>query len=172
MRSVAATRLFRPLLLSALSLCLGLGCSNAYIQNEGPYELTAVEVVRDDCALLSSPEALWDGELTITGEVLRMRYGLMDMQLVGYFLGGGLEDADAFSLDGSMANASLTANGQQCFVDQMTVHLEGTTQCATQFDGVLRVRYEPRPQQASGCACELWVRYQAVQNSSPCVKAP
>ncbi len=172
MRSVAAIRLFRPLLLSALSLTLGLGCTRAYIQNEGPYELTAVEVVRDDCSLLSSPESLWDAELTISGEVLRMSYGLMDMQLVGSFLGAGTEDDDAFSLDGSVANASLTANGQQCFVDQVTVHLEGTTQCATEFDGVLRVRYEPRPQQSSGCACELWVRYQAVQNSSPCAKAP
>ena len=172
MRSVAAIRLFRPLLLSVLSLTLGLGCTRAYIQNEGPYEFTAVEVVRDDCSLLSSPESLWDAELTISGEVLRMSYGLMDMQLVGSFLGGGSEDDDAFSLDGSVANASLTANGQQCFVDQVTVHLEGTTQCATEFDGVLRVRYEPRPQQSSGCACELWVRYQAVQNSSPCAKAP
>jgi len=172
MRSVAAIRLFRPLLLSALSLTLGLGCTRAYIQNEGPYEFTAVEVVRDDCSLLSSPESLWDAELTISGEVLRMSYGLMDMQLVGSFLGAGTEDDDAFSLDGSVANASLTANGQQCFVDQVTVHLEGTTQCATEFDGVLRVRYEPRPQQSSGCACELWVRYQAVQNSSPCAKAP
>jgi hypothetical protein len=172
MRSVAAIRLFRPLLLSALSLTLGLGCTRAYIQNEGPYEFTAVEVVRDDCSLLSSPESLWDAELSISGEVLRMSYGLMDMQLVGSFLGGGAEDDDAFSLDGSVANASLTANGQQCFVDQVTVHLQGTTQCATEFDGVLRVRYEPRPQQSSGCACELWVRYQAVQNSSPCAKAP
>jgi hypothetical protein len=172
MRSVAATRLFLPLLLSALSLSLGLGCTRAYIQNEGPYELTAVEVVRDDCAMLSSPESLWDTELSISGEVLRMSYGLMDMQLVGSFLGGGSEDDDAFSLDGSVANASLTANGQQCLVEQVTVHLEGTTQCATEFDGVLRVRYEPRPQQSSGCACELWVRYRAVQNSSPCVKAP
>jgi hypothetical protein len=172
MRFVAATRLFRPLLSSVLFLTLGLGCTRAYIQNEGPYELTAVEVVRDDCSLLSSPESLWDGELSISGEVLRMRYGLMDMQLVGSFLGAGTEDDDAFSLDGSVANASLIANGQQCLVDQVTVHLEGTTQCATEFDGVLRVRYEPRPQQSSGCACELWVRYQAVQNSSPCTKAP
>ncbi|WP_414641393.1 hypothetical protein [Archangium sp.] len=169
---MAATRLFRPLLLSALSLCLGLGCTRAYIQNEGPYEFKTVELLRDDCSLLTSPEALWDGNLHISGEVLRMEYGLMDMQLVGSFLGAGAEDDDAFSLDGSLANASLTANGRECIVDQVTVHLEGTTQCATEFDGVLRVRYEPRPTQSAACACELWVRYQAVQNSAPCKSAP
>jgi hypothetical protein len=172
MRAVAAIRLFRPLLLSALSLSLGLGCTRAYIQNEGPYELTAREVLRDDCSLLSGPESLWDGNLHISGEVLRMEYGLMDMQLVGSFLGGGAEDDDAFSLDGSLANASLNANGRECIVDQVTVHLAGTTQCATEFDGVLRVRYEPRPTQSAACACELWVRYQAVQNSAPCKSAP
>jgi hypothetical protein len=171
MRAVAAIRLFRPLLMSALALAFSLGCTNAYLQNEGPYELTAMEVLRDDCAMLSSSESLWDGTLRVSGEVIYMDYGLMDMQLVGFFLEGGSADDDAFALDGSLANASLSANGQQCIVDQVTVHLEGTTQCATQFNGVLRVRYEPRIQQP-GCACELWVRYQAVQNSSPCASAP
>jgi hypothetical protein len=172
MRAVAATRLSRPLLLSALFLSLGAGCTRAYIQNEGPYELTAQEVLRDDCALLSAPESLWDGNLHIFGEVLRMEYGLMEMQLVGSFLDGAAADGDVFSLDGSLTNASLNANGHQCIVDQVTVHLEGTTQCATEFDGVLRVRYEPRPTQSAACACELWVRYQAVQNSAPCKSAP
>jgi hypothetical protein len=168
---VAANRLFRPLLLSALALLPGLGCTRAYIQNEGPYDLKAEEVLRDDCGLLASTEDLWDGELYISGEVVRMRFGLMDTLLVGRFLDGSSADNDAFSLDGSVTNASVTANGTQCIVDQMTVHLEGTTQCATQFDGVLSVRYEPRAPQTA-CACQLWVRYQAVQNSSPCVSAP
>jgi hypothetical protein len=156
--------------MSALALTPGLGCTRAYLQNEGRYEFKAVEVLRDDCSLLSSPEDLWDGELSISGEVVRMEYGLMDMQLVGSFLEGGSTDDDAFMLDGSVANASLTANGVECIVDQVTVHLEATTQCATEFNGVLRVRYEPRAQQP-GCACQLWVRYQAVQGKA-CASAP
>jgi hypothetical protein len=168
---VAAPRLFRPLALSVLFFASSLGCTRTYIQNDGPYEFSAVEVLRDDCGLLdSAPEALWDGELLIAGEVLHMRYGLMeDMQLVGFFLGGG---DDGFMLDGSVSNASLEANGQQCSVEQVKVHLEGTTRCATAFDGILRVRYELRPGQSAECACELWVRYQAVQNSSPCASSP
>lgn len=168
---MAAPRLLRPLALFALLLTTSVGCTRAYIQNDGPYELSAVEVLRDDCGLLdAAPEALWDGELLISGEVLHMRYELMeDMHLVGFFLGGG---DDGFMLDGSVSNASLQANGQQCTVEQVKVHLEGTTRCATAFDGTLRVSYELRPGQAAECACELWVRYQAVQNSSPCASSP
>lgn len=170
MRAVADTRLFRLLAPCALFLALSGGCSPVS-QNDGPYEFTAAEVLRDDCGMLSSPESLWDGELRTSGDVLYMTYGLMeDMQLVGFFLGSGA--VAGFMLDGSVSNASLEASGQQCIVDQVTVHLEGTTRCATEFDGVLRVRYEPRLQQAAGCACELWVRYRAVQNSSPCATSP
>ena len=171
METVATIQRFLPLLPCVLALTLGPGCTRAYIQNEGPYVLTTVEVLRDDCAMLGAPEALWDGTLHIAGEVVRMDYGLLDMQLIGGFLGGGAEDDDAFSLDGSVTNASLVANGQQCMLAQVTVHLEGTTRCATQFDGVVRVRYEPQGQQA-GCACELWARYTAVQDDSPCVSSP
>ena len=175
---MAANRLFRLLPLSALALSLGVGCTNAYLQNEGPYEITAVEVIRDDCFLLdatrtSSVKESWDaGELIITGEVIRMNYELMDMQLIGAFLEGGSMDDDGFMLDGSVANASFTTgDGTQCTVDQATVHLEATTQCATQFDGVMRMRYEPRVQQPQ-CACEVWMRYQAVQGGRSCTIAP
>jgi hypothetical protein len=171
---VAATRLFRLLLLSALALSFAGGCTNAYLQNEGPYEISAVEVIRDDCGLLSSSsiQDSWDsGELVITGEVVRMNYELGDMQLVGSFLEGGSLDDDGFMLDGSLANASFTRGAEECIVEQAAVHLEATTRCATQFDGVLRVRYEPRVQQPQ-CACQVWMRYQAVQNSSPCKTAP
>ncbi|MFL5355223.1 hypothetical protein [Archangium sp.] len=169
---MAAIRLFRSLLLSALFLPLGGGCTRAYLQNEGPYDFKAVEVLRDDCGLLASPEALWDGELFISGDVVRMRYGLMDALLVGRFLDGGSESDDAFSIDGTVTNASVTAHGAECIVDQVTLHVEGTTQCATEFKGVLSVRYEPRASQAA-CACQLWVQYQAVQqNARPCATSP
>ncbi|WP_257458743.1 hypothetical protein [Archangium lipolyticum] len=167
---MAATRLFRPLLLSSLALTLSVGCTRAYLQNEGRYEFMAMEVLRDDCAMLSSPEALWGGTLQISGEVVRMDYELLHLHLVGSFLDGGPDDEDAFSMDGSVTNASLTANGQQCIVDQVTMHLDGTTLCATRFDGVMRVRYHPRLYQPE-CACELWVRYQAVQDGSSCAPA-
>lgn len=171
---MAATRLLRSLLLSALALSLGGGCTRAYIQSEGVYAFKVEEVLRDDCGLLdpADPDSLWDGELFISGEVVRMRYGLMDALLVGGFLDGSSADDDAFSMDGSVTNAVVTAHGAQCIVDQVTLHLEGTTQCATEFKGVMSVRYEPRTSEPA-CACQLWVRYQAVlQDARACTPSP
>ena len=171
MRAVSLPRSLRPLFVSSLVLFSGGGCTRAFIQNEGLYAFTAVEVLRDDCALLTSPESLWDGTLSISGEVIRMDSDLMGMELIGNFLEAGAEDNDAFMLDGSVTNASVEARGSVCLVNQVAVHLTATTQCATEFDGVLRVRYEPQPEQPA-CGCQLWVRYEAVQNSAPCASPP
>jgi hypothetical protein len=153
----------RRLLLPSLLLTVGLslGC-NSFVQNPGHYELRATEVFRDDCGLLSSPESLWDGSLLITGQVVRMDFELLEMQLVGRFLASG----ENFAVDGSVANATAIANGQECLLDQVSVHLEGDTVCATQFNGVLRVRYEAR--RPDSCVCELWARFDAVQESLRC----
>jgi len=153
----------RRLFLSSLLLTVGLslGC-NSFVQNPGHYELRATEVFRDDCGLLSSPESLWDGSLLITGQVVRMDFELLEMQLVGRFLASG----ENFAVDGSVANATAIANGQECLLDQVSVHIEGDTVCATQFNGVLRVRYEAR--RPDSCVCELWARFDAVQESLRC----
>lgn len=157
----------RLLLSSSLLLCLGsvLGC-NTFVQNPGAYELMATEVMRDDCKLLPPGTDLWDGSLLITGQVIRMDFELLDMQLVGRFLAGG----DRFALDGSVANAAVNANGQECLMDQVNAHLEGDTRCETHFDGTLRVRYEARS--PDSCVCELWVSFEAVQDSATCPEEP
>ncbi|HEX8706453.1 MAG TPA: hypothetical protein VF815_46895, partial [Myxococcaceae bacterium] len=129
------SRRFRFLSLLA-AVGLSLGC-NDFSQNQGGYALRYVEVMRDDCGLLSGdPESLWDASLLITGQVVRVDFEFLDMQLVGRFQAGG----EAFSVDGSVANAEVEANGQQCLLDQVSVHLEGRTECATKFNGTLRVR--------------------------------
>jgi hypothetical protein len=149
-----------------LALGLTLGC-NEFVQNPGGYELRAVELMRDDCGLLpAGPESLWDGSLLITGQVVRMDFELLDMQLVGRFLAGG----ESFAVDGSVANATVITNGQECLLDQVSVHLEGTTVCATQFNGTVRVRYEAR--RPDSCVCELWARFEAVQDSATCTVEP
>jgi hypothetical protein len=157
----------RPLLVSSWALAVGLCLScNTFLQNPGPYEMRTTEVFRDDCGLLASPEALWDGSLLITGQVVRMDFDLLEMQLVGRFL----ESGEKFAVDGSVANATAIANGQECLLDQVSVHLEGDTMCATQFNGVLRVRYEAR--RPDSCVCELWARFDAVQDSLRCEERP
>jgi hypothetical protein len=162
---VSTRRSVLPCLLIAMGLCLSC---NTFPQNQGHYDLRITEKYRDDCSLLpnDNPDALWDGSLLITGQVVRMDFELLEMQLVGRFL----ESQDSFSVDGSVANATAIANGQECLLDQVSVHLEGTTVCRTRFDGVLRVRYEARrPDQ---CVCELWATFEAVQNGEACEEQP
>lgn len=162
---MSTRRFLRPSLLIALGLCLSC---NAFVQNPGAYELTTTEIVRDDCRLQDAED--WerrDGSLLITGQVVRMDFDLLDMQLVGRFQAGG----ETFEVDGSVANAPvLGANKEPCVVDQVSVHLEGNTVCATRFDGVLRVRYEAR--RPESCICEMWVRYEAVQDGARCEAQP
>ncbi|OJH39780.1 hypothetical protein BON30_18425 [Cystobacter ferrugineus] len=120
--------------------------------------------MRDDCGLLSSEESLWDGELRINGNVVRMNSDWRGLQLIGFVLPRGESSDDAFVIDGSESNASLSLRNRQCLVEQVWMHLEGTTQCARRFDGVLSVRIEPRVEQPE-CACQLWVRYRAIQGA-------
>lgn len=158
---VSTRRLLLPLLL--LTVGSSLGC-NSFVQNPGHYDLQYTEVYRDDCDLLpaNQPESLWDGSLLITGQVVRVDFELLEMQLVGRFLASG----DSFSVDGSVANAEVPINGERCLLDQVSVHLEGETVCATQFSGVLRVRYEAR--RPDSCVCEVWARFNAVQDAQRC----
>jgi hypothetical protein len=165
----------RRVLLSLLVLSLGLCLScNSFAQNPGHYDLQATEVYRDDCGLLppAPTDALWDGSLLITGQVVRMDFELLEMQLVGRFL----ESGEKFAVDGSVANATVVVNGQQCLLDQVSVHLEGQSVlaggkvCPTRFDGTLRVRYEAR--RPDSCVCELWSRFEAVQDGLRCEEQP
>ena len=157
-----------------LLLCLtgGAACTNAYPQQPGEYVLSATEEIVDDCGLLGAPESLWDAELLITGETVRMDFGLFEeaegeggIELVGFFLGVD----DRFTVDGSVVNVSTEVRGQQCLLDIATVHLDGRTDCPTQFSGTMRVRFESR--RSAGCNCELWVRYLAAQPRSSCAPA-
>lgn len=132
--------------------------------------MTSTEVFRDDCHLLTTPESLWDGSLLMTGQVVRMDYELLDMQLIGSFL----ENSNAFTIDGTVANVETPANGQECLLDQVNVHMQAEPHdgSRTRLDGVVRVRYEARRPDA--CVCELWARFSAthVQDSSACTFAP
>ena len=160
---VSTRRFLLPVLLLAAGLFLSC---NSFVQNPGHYNLRYVDKFRDDCGLLSGEESLWDGSLLITGQVVRMDFELLEMQLVGRFL----ESDDRFTVDGSVANATVDVNNEECLLDQVSVHLEATTVCATQFKGTLRVRYEAR--RPDRCVCELRATFDAVQDSAPCEVLP
>lgn len=147
-------------LLWALALVVvggSLGCGREHPQLLGAYAFSAEEIIQDDCGLLASPEALWDGTLETFGDVVRLDYDLLDLQLVGGFLDG----VERFSLDGSVANATTNVgSGEECLLDRVSVHLEAETVNEQVFEGTVRVQYEARSPDT--CVCKLLARYRAV----------
>ncbi|SEU29952.1 hypothetical protein SAMN05443572_108271 [Myxococcus fulvus] len=160
-RPVSTPRRFRllvpALLVSAMSGCL------PFVQEAGDYEFTPVEIFRDDCGLYDANRDLFRGSLQVTGRVVRLNFGLLDTQLIGYFLAEG----DDFAIDGTTINAATPVRGVDCLLDEASIHIDATTQCETRFDGAMRVRYasEQRPAE---CACELWMRFEAVKEANRC----
>jgi hypothetical protein len=159
-RAVSTLGRFR-LLVPALLVAGMAGCL-PYPQDQGEYVFTPVEVFRDECGLLDTNRDQLRGTFQVTGRVVTLDFALLDSRLIGYFL----EGEDDFAIDGNVVNAIAEVNGQECLLDQVSLHIEGTTRCQTQFDGSLRVRYEA--QRPDACVCELWLRYEAVKDSKRC----
>ncbi|NOK22998.1 hypothetical protein HMI50_38945 [Corallococcus carmarthensis] len=163
MRAVST---LRRLCLTALLASTLAGCL-PYSQNEGEYELLPTETLRDDCGLLEKFQGNLQLNLQISGRVVRADFGVQNMQLLGYFL----EDGEAFTADGSVANVSTTVDGDnECLLDQVRVHLDATTQCSTRFRGQLRLTYDANTDAA--CICELWFRFDGVQGNGRCEGNP
>lgn len=163
---VRAVSTLRRLSLTAVLASALTGCL-PYSQNEGEYELVPTETLRDDCDLLERFEGNLQLSLQISGRVVRADFGVQNMQLLGYFL----EDGEAFTADGSVANVSTTVDGaNECLLDQVRVHLDATTQCSTEFSGQLRLAYDANNN--PGCTCELWFRFDGVQGNTRCEGSP
>ncbi|NBD08533.1 hypothetical protein FOF48_05725 [Corallococcus sp. Z5C101001] len=133
-----------------------------YSQNEGEYELIPTETLRDDCGLLARIRGELQLNLQISGRVVRADFGVENMQLLGFFL----EEGQAFTADGSVANVSTTTEDKECLLDQVRVHLDATTVCSTQFSGQLRLTYDANND--TNCTCELWLRFDGVQDGTRC----
>ena len=154
-------------LLGVLACVLGgVGCGRTHVQNEGVYAFTSTEIIRDDCGLMAVGTS-WKGTLTLSGDLTRLDTDLLtslqgestsagEVLLVGQYL---LRE-ESFTADGSAANVSAAANGQQCLVELINVRLEATTDDATTFHGTVRVSYETPND--TRCVCQLWASYQAV----------
>jgi hypothetical protein len=136
--------------LLASSACTG----RSHPLREGPYAFVAQEVLRDDCGLLASKDALWGGELVITGNEVAMAYGLFDIRMVGLFL----ESLESFTMDGSANGVQLTLASGACVADLLTVHLDGETVDPTHFQGALKISV----QGTAPCSCVLSTTYQAT----------
>lgn len=138
-----------------------VGCGRTHTLQDGPYAFGLVETLRDDCQLAKAPDVFSTGVLRTTGHVVTLDYGLFGIDLVGNYL----DDVERMLLDGSAANVNTPVNGEECLLDLVSIHLEGTTRGPGAFDGTMAVRLDAR--RPDRCVCELWVRYQATKSAAP-----
>lgn len=144
------------LLLFAALMTLGLSC-RTHTLDEGVYQLTLTEVLRDDCGLAASPALMTRGELTTTGSIVRLAYGYLDIELAGSYR----VSAEQMILDGNVLNVSTEVRGQTCELDSAALHVETTTTSPTTFDGTLSLTLDSRA--AEVCVCKVWVRFSAAR---------
>ncbi len=147
-----------PLLLLLLLLLL-TSCGRDHLQSDGRYAFSTTAIFRDDCRLLSltEPAALWDAELVVAGDTVRMTYDLFNIQMAGFYLA----NVEKFTADGSVANVTRDVNGNACLLDLASIHLDATTESAAEFTGSLRIRFEAR--RPDTCICEATGTFRAVQ---------
>lgn len=138
-----------PLLLAAWS------CP-PHLLADGDYAIRATDVLSDDCQFLPAGAAFEAGAET-AGHRLRMglTFGNQRLRLEGAFE----ENSEKFYADGSAANQSVTLNSQPCAVESVNLHLEGATDDARSFHGILRAAFktEARP----FCNCVVALTYRA-----------
>ncbi len=135
------------------------GCGRIHTLKDGHYVISSTAVVRDDCNLASAPGYVSGGRLVTTGDELHFDYDDFGIQLAGSYLDPVIGAPDKMSLDGTAANVDVNINSNDCLLDLLTLHLDGTTVDASHFKGTLSVKTDiRRPQE---CLCQLWVQYDA-----------
>lgn len=146
----------RRLLALLVLLAAAAGCGRVHTLQEGTYDLHLDDVIRDDCGLMQVDPELGSAALTVSGDFVQMSYSRYQIELSGEYL---LREEE-FTADGSAANVSAEARGQQCLVDLITVHFDAKADCKVQYSGTLRITYQTPTN--SECACQLWVSYHAT----------
>ena len=128
-----------------------------HTQDEGTYQFTADEIIRDECAIYSGSTALWSGTMQIYGDLLRIKMDdrLYGIEAVGFFL----IKEERFTADGSGGQVFAHASGVECLMTIINAHLDSTTDSERAFHGSTQVRYES---DQIGCTCQFWARFSAT----------
>lgn len=138
-----------------------LGSCRLHTLQDGAYDFTLVETLRDDCALASQPGVFTRGTLLTAGHVVRLSYGYLGTELAGTYR-YGLEE---MTMDATLANVRTTLRGQDCQVDTVSVALDSKTVSAARFTGTLNFTFQSRTTDA--CTCRFFARYDATRAGAP-----
>ena len=143
------------LLLLAVVLGVSLSGCRVYDLQDGPYQFTLKEVLRDDCGLATAPAVMSTGVLTTTGALVNMKYGYLETELVGAYL----VDSQAMMLDGFGANVMTEVRGQTCLLDTAGIHIETHPASSTAFTGEMSIELNAKA--ATACVCKVWLTFEA-----------
>jgi hypothetical protein len=153
----------RPFALAAAVLALALPGCRVHLLEDGDYDFTTTEVLRDDCGAASSFTLLQRGTLTTTGNLVKFAFSGERPDLQGTYRSAPWMSSDAESLvmDGSVTNARVTLRGVDCLVDTVSMHVEAQATAATTLSGTASIGFESRvfPE----CNCRYWYAFTAAR---------
>jgi hypothetical protein len=139
-----------------LGVATQLGCRQ-HVLNPGTFNLSATQVIRDDCGLAA--QSPWVAQVQLPGDYVWLTMtNVFGAQMRGLFE----TNREAFYADGDAANVQTTVAGQPCTLSFVNLHLEGATQSPTTFTGIFQILYDVSGQVPDRCTCQLWVNYQAT----------
>ena len=134
------------------------GC-RVHTLEDGHYTFAATRVLRDECGLSTAPGYVSGGQLTTTGDRVRLDYDAFGLEAKGEYLDPQFRKADRIELDGSASNVRTAIAANDCSIDLLTLHLEMTDVDQSHATGTLIFKTDlPRPE---ACLCQLWVEFSA-----------
>lgn len=150
------------LALALVSAAALTGC-RVHLLDDGAYDFTTTDVLRDDCGVAGTFTMLDRGTLTTTGNLVKFAFTgeKPDLQGAYQFAPWMSSDAEALVMDGSITNTHVTLRGQDCLLDALSMHVEAQATDATHFAGTTSVTFES--QTFPDCNCKYWYGFTAAR---------
>lgn len=148
--------------LALVSTAALTGC-RVHLLDDGTYDFTTTDVLRDDCGAAGSFTMLDRGTLTTTGNLVKFAFTGTKPDLQGAYQSAPWmsSDAEALVMDGSINNTHVTLRGQDCLLDTLTMHVEAQATDATHLTGTTSVTFESKA--FPECNCKYWYGFTAAR---------
>ena len=133
---------------------LGLASCRTHTLEDGTYQFTLKDVLRDDCGLAPTGALMSTGVLVTTGNQVKIKYGYLGLQMFGIYQ----VNVEQMVLDATAVNVTTAVRGNQCLLDSVSLHIDTENQTARSFSGTMSFYLDAR---ADPCVCRVWVTYEA-----------
>lgn len=147
---------------AAVSALVLTGC-RVHLLDDGTYDFTTTEVLRDDCGVAGTLTLLDRGTLTTTGNLVKFAFTSDKPDLQGAYKSAPWmsSDAEQLIMDGVIANYRVNLRGKDCLLDSLSLHMQGQALDATRFEGTASLTFES--QTFPECNCKYWYAFTAAR---------